>query len=44
MDNGVHALPTIQFFKSGKMIGEFKGSDIDSVDRVIRDYVAKSVK
>ena len=41
VDNRVHALPTIQFFKSGEMLGEFKGSDINSVDRIIRDYVAK---
>jgi thioredoxin-like negative regulator of GroEL len=42
IENGVDALPTIQFFQEGKMIGEFKGSDTSGVEKVIRCFVKKS--
>ena len=42
VENGVDALPTIQFYRDKKMIGEFKGSDIAAVDKVIRSYVHKA--
>ena len=42
MEMGVDALPTIQFYRGRKMIGEFKGSDIAVVDRVVRSHVQKA--
>lgn len=42
VENGVDALPTIQFYRDKVMIGEFKGSDIAAVDKVIRSYVHKA--
>lgn len=38
-DNGVDALPTLQFFKGGKLVGEFKGSDSGAVEKAIRGYI-----
>ena len=40
---GVDALPTIQFYRGKKMIGEFKGSDIAVVDKVVRSHVQKAL-
>lgn len=31
-ENGVDALPTFQFFKGGKKVGEFKGSDVSALE------------
>ena len=42
VEMGVDALPTIQFYRGRKMIGEFKGSDIAVVDRVVRSHVQKA--
>jgi len=38
-DNGVDALPTFQFFKGGKKIGEFKGSDASAIEAAIKSYL-----
>jgi hypothetical protein len=42
VEMGVDALPTIQFYRGKKMIGEFKGSDIAVVDKVVRSHVQKA--
>jgi hypothetical protein len=42
VEMGVDALPTIQFYRGRKMIGEFKGSDIAVVDKVVRSQVQKA--
>jgi thioredoxin-like negative regulator of GroEL len=36
---GIDALPTFQFFKDGKQVGEFKGSDSAAVEKEIRSYM-----
>lgn len=35
-DNGVEALPTFQFFKSGAKVGEYKGSNLDGLVAAIK--------
>lgn len=35
---GVDALPTVQFFKGGAKVGEFKGSDAAKLEAAIRSY------
>lgn len=37
-DNKVDALPTVQFFKAGSKIGEFKGSDAAKLEQAIFDH------
>eukprot|EP00596_Hydrurales_sp_CCMP1899_P005954 CAMPEP_0119051062 /NCGR_PEP_ID=MMETSP1177-20130426/72806_1 /TAXON_ID=2985 /ORGANISM="Ochromonas sp, Strain CCMP1899" /LENGTH=213 /DNA_ID=CAMNT_0007030143 /DNA_START=338 /DNA_END=979 /DNA_ORIENTATION=+ len=36
---GIDALPTFQFFKDGKEVGTFKGSDSAAVEKEIRSYM-----
>ena len=38
-ENGVDALPTLQFFKGGKKVGEFKGSDSAAIEAAVRSYL-----
>lgn len=38
-EQSVNALPTFQFFKSGKKIGEFKGSDASALEKAIRGHL-----
>ena len=33
---GVDALPTVQFFKNGSKVGEFKGSDAAKLEATVR--------
>jgi len=35
-ENGVDALPTFQFYKDGKGVGSFKGSDVTKLEAAIR--------
>ncbi len=35
-DQGVDALPSFQFFKGGKLVGSFKGSDSTKIEAAIR--------
>ncbi len=35
-DQGVDALPSFQFFKGGKLVGSFKGSDAVKIEAAIR--------
>lgn len=36
--NGVDALPTLQFFKNGSKVGEFKGSDAAALEAAIKAH------
>jgi thioredoxin len=36
----VDVLPTIQFFKNGKLVGDFKGSDLNALDAAIKAHAA----
>jgi peroxiredoxin (alkyl hydroperoxide reductase subunit C) len=38
-DQGVDALPSFQFFKAGKMVGSFKGSDAEKIEAAIRAHM-----
>lgn len=35
-EQGVDALPFLQFFKGGKLVGTFKGSDVAKVEAAVR--------
>lgn len=35
-DQGIDALPSFQFFKAGKLVGSFKGSDATKIEAAIR--------
>eukprot|EP01034_Spumella_vulgaris_P034541 gene34541-42604_t len=35
-DQGIDALPSFQFFKAGKLVGSFKGSDAGKIEAAIR--------
>jgi thiol-disulfide isomerase/thioredoxin len=37
-DNNVEAMPSLHFFKNGKKLGFFMGSDINAVEKSIRSY------
>jgi peroxiredoxin (alkyl hydroperoxide reductase subunit C) len=37
-EHGVDALPTLQFFKAGKLVGSFKGSDAAKIEEAIRSH------
>ena len=36
---GVDALPTVQFFKNGTKVGEFKGSDAAKLEATVRQLI-----
>jgi peroxiredoxin (alkyl hydroperoxide reductase subunit C) len=38
-ENGVDALPTFQFFKGGKKVGEFKGSDASALEAYFKTQI-----
>ncbi len=38
-EQGVDALPSLQFFKGGKLVGSFKGSDAAKVEEAVRGHL-----
>jgi thioredoxin-like negative regulator of GroEL len=36
---GIESLPTLLFFKSGKRIGDYRGSEVSRLEAAIRSYV-----